>query len=259
MNHVSANSDNITEVSLTLNVLGRELRLRAGVPTPAVPATEMLGVWRMLDKVMAQCAAEAVRNSGQSVSCGDRCGHCCRKLIPASATEAWSLDAMLEKLSPETRKRVEGRFGTAEARMRSLGMGMLIDDPFALPREVFVELGRSCFAEGIECPFLEDESCLVYEERPLSCREYLVTSPPSHCARDAASSSVNVVVLPYSVALAVAQLHPSLGAARNTNVWIPLVAARTWAAAHPLPHPLPGVEWLKRLTGLLQQQGRGQA
>ena len=35
---------------------------------------------------------------------------------------------------------------------------------------------------GVPCPFLEDESCSIHPERPLVCREYLVTSPAALCA-----------------------------------------------------------------------------
>lgn len=31
------------------------------------------------------------------------------------------------------------------------------------------------------CPFLQDSACAIYDERPLVCREYLVTNPPAAC------------------------------------------------------------------------------
>ena len=38
---------------------------------------------------------------------------------------------------------------------------------------------------GLElaCPFLEDDACSIYAERPSACREYLVSSPKELCAR----------------------------------------------------------------------------
>ena len=38
------------------------------------------------------------------------------------------------------------------------------------------------FRLGIACPFLESESCSIHRDRPLVCREYLVSSPSEHCA-----------------------------------------------------------------------------
>jgi hypothetical protein len=33
----------------------------------------------------------------------------------------------------------------------------------------------------IECPFLVDDACGIYQERPFICRQFLVTSPPELC------------------------------------------------------------------------------
>jgi Fe-S-cluster containining protein len=44
------------------------------------------------------------------------------------------------------------------------------------------------FSKGIPCPFLEDESCSIHENRPLICRQYLVTSPASHCRKPSAET-----------------------------------------------------------------------
>jgi hypothetical protein len=38
-------------------------------------------------------------------------------------------------------------------------------------------LSLEYLALGIACPFLEDESCSIHAERPLACRQHLVTSP----------------------------------------------------------------------------------
>ena len=39
-----------------------------------------------------------------------------------------------------------------------------------------------CRAYSQHCPFLEEESCSIHPDRPLVCREYLVTSPAELCA-----------------------------------------------------------------------------
>ncbi|HEY4330425.1 MAG TPA: YkgJ family cysteine cluster protein, partial [Phycisphaerae bacterium] len=40
---------------------------------------------------------------------------------------------------------------------------------------------KKYFDLRIACPFLENELCSIYTDRPLVCREYQVTSPVSHC------------------------------------------------------------------------------
>jgi Fe-S-cluster containining protein len=33
------------------------------------------------------------------------------------------------------------------------------------------------------CPFLENDSCSIYLDRPIRCREFLVTSDARYCAQ----------------------------------------------------------------------------
>ena len=61
-------------------------------------------------------------------------------------------------------------------------------DPDASPQAPFAESadqrrGAAWFGLGVACPFLEDESCGIHENRPLVCREYQVTSPSAVCSR----------------------------------------------------------------------------
>ena len=57
--------------------------------------------------------------------------------------------------------------------------------PERIGKEERTPLALSYFRLGIPCPFLEEESCSIHPDRPLSCREYLVTSAPIHCAEQA--------------------------------------------------------------------------
>ena len=106
------------------------------------------------------------------------------------------------------------------------------------------------FQEGIACPFLEEESCSIYEERPITCREFLVTSPAEHCAR-LGSEGVERVRLPVRVFNAVARWQaPEAG--HFLERWVPLVLAPEWASAHPNEPPArPGPELLRELLGHL--------
>ena len=113
-------------------------------------------------------------------------------------------------------------------------------------------IGPKCanLALGIACPFLEDESCSIYEERPITCREYLVTSPPEYCAR-VGSEGVRRVRLPLRVFNAVArwQVPPQ---EHFLERWVPLILAPEWADEHPETESArPGPELLTQLFGKL--------
>ena len=110
------------------------------------------------------------------------------------------------------------------------------------------------FRLGIPCPFLEQESCSIYAERPITCREFLVTSPAEHCAR-VDSAGVVRVRLPLRVFNAVARWNvPPSGHVRER--WVPLILAPQWAEAHPAePPPRPGTELLEEFLRHLSVKG----
>ena len=94
-------------------------------------------------------------------------------------------------------------------------------------------------------------------ERPITCREYLVTSPAEYCAQPG-SKGVRRVKLPLQVFNAVARWQvPPLE--HIFERWVPLILAPEWADAHPDdPPPKPGVELLRDLLDHLHD-GQGDA
>jgi Fe-S-cluster containining protein len=55
------------------------------------------------------------------------------------------------------------------------------DDVASSHREERAAFSTEYFAQSIPCPFLKKESCSIHEDRPLICRQYLMTSEASHC------------------------------------------------------------------------------
>jgi Fe-S-cluster containining protein len=99
---------------------------------------------------------------------------------------------------------------------------------------------------NVPCPFLENESCSIHPERPVVCREYLVTSSPEWCSRPS-EKKVEGVRLPLKVWTALAQFDPVPDGSRYVR-WVPLSLAPEWAEAHPEePPPRPGTELLEEL------------
>ena len=70
---------------------------------------------------------------------------------------------------------------------------------------------------GVPCPFLEDESCSIHPERPLVCREYLVTSPAALCAGPTQEGVTPVAVPKVSMA--------ARGLQDEGDDWFPLATA----------------------------------
>ena len=67
-----------------------------------------------------------------------------------------------------------------------------------LSRSDLRSLAIRYFRMHAPCPFLEGDTCSIYGQLPLACREYLVTSP-SECCAEFGDETVERVTLPVSL------------------------------------------------------------
>lgn len=202
------------------------VELKFTVPEGACPPESLLPGARALANDVAALGEARVRRQGLRISCTKGCGACCRQLVPISPTEARALAALVASLPPERAAAVRQRFAAALERMESAGL-----PPRGHPdtdKPAFREFGLAWFRLGIPCPFLEDESCSIHPERPLVCREYLVTSPPAACAQLGAGE-VRQVPVPVRVWSVFARSASPAGVVE----WMPLVEALRFAEANP--------------------------
>jgi Fe-S-cluster containining protein len=207
---------------------------------------ELLPLVQSFGDAVAASAAKVAGDQGKRVSCAKGCGACCRQLVPVAEVEARRLAALVRELPEPRRTEVRARFAAARRRLEAAGLlGELRHAQHEWSEEALPAFGLAYFRQGIPCPFLEDESCSVYADRPLVCREYLVTSPPADCAQPTAET-VDRVPMPFKVWTALARFDRVPPGARFIR-WVPLVLAPEWAEAGPEePAARPGPELLSQ-------------
>ena len=232
------------EVRLTVN--GRVLPLRVTVPAGAVAPRELLPLYRgVAERITAEAVASA-EAEGHRVSCAAGCGACCRQLVPVSALEARELMRVVDAMPEPRRSAVRQRFADALARLEAEAPQVLemLRRPQGHSVEALVDLGHAYFRLGIACPFLEDESCSVYADRPVDCRQFLVVSDPKHCA-EYRSPHVRAIAPwggPVSAGIPVSERT----AAGEPVHWVHLILAPEFVAEHPHePPPRPGPEMVE--------------
>jgi len=170
------------DVELTVN--GRRLALRVGVPEGLVAPRELLPLYRGVAERLTALAVDAAAAAGHHVSCRKGCGACCRQLVPISAMQARELVRLVDRMPEPRRSVVKARFAEARRRLETDApdlLARLLHAPGCTTDEV-VALGHDYSSMSIPCPFLEEESCSIYADRPVDCRQYLVVSDPRHCA-----------------------------------------------------------------------------
>jgi hypothetical protein len=101
--------------------------------------------------------------------------------VPVSEAEAVHIAAIVDAMPEPRREILIDRFRGARERS-----GSVLDPVRGEAGEeriaAIASAASAYFQLGIPCPFLEDDACTIYENRPAVCREYLVTSAPEHCA-----------------------------------------------------------------------------
>ena len=116
------------------------------------------------------------------VSCRAGCSACCSQAVPASAAEVRAVLGAIDRLEPDRRRVVAERIERASQRLHQAGVTARdFTEAGADPQARFAVAARY-FEADVACPLLDDGVCSIRPDRPLACREYLVTSDPKHCA-----------------------------------------------------------------------------
>jgi Fe-S-cluster containining protein len=242
-------------VTLGVELVARDWKLKTTIAAPAGPTrlVQLLPLANALSDAVTNMAEQALEKQGEKISCKKGCAACCRSMVPISQVEARRFHELVANLPEPRRSQVLAGFGEALRRLAAAG---LLDKLRA--REQWTEAENKkiqvqYFLQGIACPFLEDECCTIYRDRPASCREFLVTSPAEKCSQPT-NEEVRIVKLPFHVMSALARFDaglPSRGVESPGSGqirWVPLVLALEWAAAHPDDAaPRPGAELAREL------------
>ncbi|MBI4523613.1 MAG: YkgJ family cysteine cluster protein [Deltaproteobacteria bacterium] len=224
-------------VKVELSAPDWQLRMTVSVPK-TMQLKDLLPLARDLSDAVVNAESKTVAESGKKISCRKGCGACCRQLVAISVIEAESLAQVVAAMPPERQALVRARFAEAARRLEENG---LLDrhDPGG-DRSLLVkgcgsrqaslqELSRLYFKLRIPCPFLENESCSIYADRPMVCREYHVTSPAERCGK-LFEEPVDRIDMPIRLGDVLTRTaHKSMGTPAYS---IPLVLSLEWSEAY---------------------------
>jgi Fe-S-cluster containining protein len=244
-------------IHIGLTISRVPVQMHIPVPTSPVRPIDLLPQFRAVAETLVQIGVRRVKEEGEAISCKKGCGACCRQLVPISEIEAPRIRAVVDALPEPRRTEVRRRFADARRRLEEAGLLEKLEHAERFPDLKLRTLGQDYFILGIPCPFLEDESCSIYEERPVSCREYLVTSPAENCKQPTAET-IRCVPLSAKVSTAMTRIEED-PRARFTR-WVPLILAPDWAETHAdAGAPRPGPELLRELFQRLLEPSKPQA
>jgi len=174
---------------IKLTISGEPVEMEVTVPAGPIKPHRMLPIFQQMSSAIVDVCAQSSENLGKKISCKAGCGACCRQPVPVSEIEAYHLAELVEAMPEPRRTIIKDRFAKAFAHFSKRNwfdelielQNLRLEDKPEFNAQKYLETVTNYFGEGIACPFLEDESCSIHPDRPLSCREYLVTSPAENC------------------------------------------------------------------------------
>ncbi len=229
--------------NVTIKIGGHPLSMQMTVPVRPVKIRYMLPIFHQMSNSFVDLGVDAAVAAGGTVSCKAGCGMCCRQPVPIAEAEAYQIHEMVENMLEPRRSEIKKRFDDACEHFTKTGWFKKIDKAVGLEPDERNKLIEDYFREDIPCPFLVNESCSIHKNRPLSCREYLVTSPAKCCADPAAGNiqMVNLPVKPWKTFCALTK-SKNLNPAVN---FVPLILSLVWVKLHDENEDeKPGEEWM---------------
>jgi Fe-S-cluster containining protein len=226
-------SQSTERYEIALNTPAGQITTSVEVPTGFVPVAALVPVARRLGEQALALEQARSTEKGRDLSCRKGCAACCRMMVPLSPPEAFALRDYVRSLPPDRQRRIGERFAQAKSVLlahglwrRLLEMGETTEPPDDAALE---PINRDYYALRMACPFLEDELCSIYEERPAACRELLVTSPAEWC-QDLVHNPVEQLPVPVRVGPALSLMWSDV--TNSPARLIPLPTALDWAERH---------------------------
>lgn len=235
---------------IALNTPAGQLTTAIDVPTGFVPVTSIVPLMRRLGEEAQALEQTRTIESGKMLSCHKGCAACCRMMVPLSPPEAFALREYVRTLPAERQQRIAERLARTKSFLLSHGLWNRLSEmgeSAQPPDDAALEpVNRDYYALQHPCPFLEDEVCSIYEDRPAACRELLVTSPAEWC-QDIVTNPVEQIPVPVRIGPALGLLWGEL--TTTPARLVPLPTALDWAERHHRDNQTtwPGTELLDRM------------
>jgi Fe-S-cluster containining protein len=133
---------------------------------------------------------EELAVSGETVTCGRACVHCCSQFVVASFLESecivhflYSHNEALEKFVEAYPRWKEGvsKVDPAFQKMNQLGEKIVAGKASQEEKQDFKRECHLYAEQNNPCPFLVEKACSIYPVRPYVCAGYFSVSPPEWC------------------------------------------------------------------------------
>ena len=240
-------------ISFELDVAGKTVQFRIDVAAKQATLADIVPLARRLSTKLAILFLERLRENGQSIPCCKGCSACCSYLIPLSVPEVFRLREELLAMPSSKSSRILKSCVIAAKRIldkshEDIDANKLTKNNLAQKDEI----SKWYTSLKLTCPFLSEDLCLLYEQRPLACREHIVTGSAVSC-ETGHRTEPNVAPMPVSILEALGLLAAELEQSDVEAVMLPLALPWTQDNLQRSRQTWPAVTMVKRFVGILKE------
>jgi len=239
-------------VSFDLSVADKKVPFRISITAKRAKLADIVPPARTIADKLILAFLETLAQNGQSISCRKGCSACCRYLIPLSVPEIFRFREELLAMPKDKGSRILKSCAVAAKRILDESSESLDADIITKNNlDQTDHLSKWYAGLKLPCPFLSEGLCELYEQRPLACRQHIVTGSSFFCHPDNRGKP-DVIAMPVNVLEAVGQLTAELENSEIEALMLPLAfswaqdnlrrAERTW----------PAVTMVKRFVEILE-------
>lgn len=154
------------------------------------------------------------------VTCSKGCPYCCNYFIPISPAEAFYISNKIHNM-PESKRQILLKTALSVSKHIIKNNGIKGKNNHTEPFDL-QDISDWYTALKIKCPFVFNNSCSIYKQRPLACREYFVEGPAFACRPDSGLEP-QIVSLPFSINKILSTISIELAGNDTSSVILPLV------------------------------------
>jgi len=252
---VDSLSGNIEIIDFKVNILGQSVCFRIGVENKQAGVADLVPLARTICTKVTDMVVENISNNGGVVPCHKGCSACCKYLVPLSIPEAFRLRDDILAMPKIYRVQMERRYlMTARRVLRNRPPTCFADEttePSSVNLTKLNTIASWYTNLKLACPFLNKGVCTIYEQRPLACREYFVTSPARECK--GGRGTAKKVEMPVRMSEVIGQLVKELESVNIYSMILPLALAHCKKNPKQGERTWPAVKMVQRFVEIIIQ------
>jgi len=240
-------------ISFELDILGEPVRFSISVTQKQARLSDIAPLARTLSTKLALVVLDRLRRNGEFVPCCKGCSMCCNYLVPLSVPEAFRLrEEVLAMPAEQGRALLQSCLDTAKRILNKKPKEFDIDELTEAESQIQIsQLGEWYAGLKLACPFLSHSLCTSYENRPIACREHIVTGSALLC-EDERTVESQIVQMPVSVLQCLGQLTADLEQSNIEAVILPLALPWTQENIERGERTWPAVTMVERFVEILR-------